>query len=78
MDGGDMVRRAQVARIEANADARHDVMRQRRRRRAASAATCLALGQQPQKRFEPLRRGREEPGLRMDHARLRAPSPRQA
>ncbi len=78
MDGQDIARRIAAVRMEADADARNEVMRRRRRRRSATAATCVALGQQPEKRFEPMQRERAEPGLRMDHARLRPPSPRQA
>jgi hypothetical protein len=77
MDGQDMARRAAAIRTEADADARIEVVRRRRRRRVATAETCVELGRQPEKRFEPLQRERTEPGLRMDHARLRAPTPRQ-
>lgn len=79
MDGQDMARRTDEARGEAEATARFDTLRRMRRRRTETTAqTCVSLGQQPEKRFEPLRRDRDEPGLRMDHARLKAPLPRQS
>lgn len=78
MNGQDLARRMGAVRTEADADARKEVLRRRPRRRVATAETCVELGQQPDRRLEAMRRERAEPGLRMDHARLRPPAPPQS
>jgi hypothetical protein len=57
MDGTDVARRRSWSRQEAEAKARADALRRQKHAvPTATAAECLRVGQEPEKRLEPLRR----------------------
>jgi len=65
---------SEVARASAKAE---QLRRQRPEKTRATARDCLDRGKNPERRLETMRREHDEPGMRLQHARLKVPEPRQ-